>query len=164
MSELRILSIGFVGVAAPSLQPPSFDPYDVISVFVLVTGLSVAGQPRLRFNLDVATTAYAFSVSDNFAAPTSQASGTASGILLSQTSSTGPVGSEMTIGNGPGQGHSVMYGGFSGILDASVAPHTISGAGVWSTTSQINTVTLDSGPNGGNLNVGTGILVMGLNP
>ena len=165
------LAVAFLGAPASSLLTQQFDPYNLIQVFVFVPGLSVSGTPRIRFNGDTGTTAYAYNVTDNSLvvgvvtlAGASGIAGVASGILLSAVSSTGPVGAELIIGNGPSQAHSIMMRGYAGLTDASVIPHGLSGAAVWSTTQQITSIQLDAGPNGGNLNAGTGLLVLGLQP
>jgi hypothetical protein len=57
----------------------------------------------------------------------------------------------------------MMIEGMAGIMDASAAPHIITGAAVWATLAQIQSVQLDAGPGGGNLNAGTGLMVLGVN-
>jgi hypothetical protein len=164
MSSSAIVAVKSLLSPAPSLATDIFDPFVLLTVFVLVPGLSVSGNPRVRFNNDSGTTAYAYSVSDNVAAPVTGIAGAASGILLSAVSATTPVVSQLIIGNGPLQAHAIMLRGSAGILDASAAPHFINGAAAWATTSQITSIQIDAGPGGGNLNAGTGILVVGVNP
>jgi len=164
MSEMRILSAEGLGVAAPSISTQVFDLYVSLRIVLIVPGLSVSGIPRLRFNNDTGTTAYAYNVSDNFAAPVGAVAGAANGIALGAVNATTAFSVDMLIGNGPSQQHVVMFNGLAGILDASAAPHILSGAAVWANTSQITSVQLDAGPNGGNLNAGTGIMVLGANP
>jgi len=124
----------------------------------------------LQFNGDTGTAAYAYNISSSALvanvvslAGAAGIAGIANGIFLGQATVTGPVVSELVIGNGAGQAHAMMIRGSAGVLDASAAPAIISGAGVWSNTSQITSVQLSSS-GGGNLGAGTGILVLGLNP
>jgi hypothetical protein len=163
VSELHILASGSVLSAQAELDTRWFDIFDLLFIFFQVTGLSVSGNPRIRFNFDTGTTSYAYSVSDNFGTPATGIAGVASGILLSSVSSTNPVVGQLVVGNGP-QTHAAMLTGMAGVMDASAAPHIINGGGVWSNTAQITSVQLDAGPGGGNLNVGTGILILGVNP
>ena len=171
MSNFQLVAVSSLGAPAPSLVTQQFDPYVLLQIFYFVPGLSVSGTPRLRFNGDSGTTAYAYNLADSSLIATvvtllgaAGIAGAASGILLSVASATTPVGGEMVVGNGNGQAHAIMMRGIAGVVDASAAPHTLTGAGVWATTQQITSVQLDAGPNGGNLNAGTGLLVIGINP
>lgn len=171
MSYSAIAAVANLQSPAPSLLTAQFDPYVLLQIFYFVPGLSVSGTPRMRFNNDSGTTAYAYNVTDGSLVATvvtlvgaTGIAAAASGILLSAIAATMAVGGELIVGNGNGQAHSIMMRGIAGVVDASAAPHTISGAGVWSTTQQIQSVQLDAGPNGGNLNAGAGLLVIGINP
>lgn len=161
----EILTVGGLGAPAPSLVTPTFDLYVSLRILLIVPGLSVSGIPRLRFNNDTGTTAYAYNVSDNFAAPVGAFAGTANGIALGAVNATTAFSADLVVGNGPSQQHVVMFNGYAGVMDASAVPHILSGAAAWANTSQqITSVQLDAGPNGGNLNAGTGIMVLGANP
>ena len=171
MSSSQIIAVSSLGAPAASLLTQQFDPYVLLQVFYLIPGLSVAGTPRIRFNNDQGTTAYAYNITDSSLVATvvtllgaTGIAAAASGMLLSAVAATAAVGGELLIGNGNGQAHAIMMKGFAGVVDASAPPHIISGAGIWSNTSQITSIQLDAGPNGGNLNAGTGLLVIGINP
>ena len=171
MSSSQIIAVSSLSAPAASLLTQQFDPYTLLTVFYFIPGLSVSGTPRLRFNNDQGTTAYAYNVTDNTLVASvvtllgaSGIAGAVSGILLSAAAATTPVGGELTIGNGPSQAHPIMMRGYAGAVDASAAPHIITGSGLWATTQQITSIQLDAGPNGGNLNAATGLLVVGINP
>ena len=166
VSTARVIAVAGLGAPAPSLVTAAFDPPILLQIFVLVTGLSVSSIPRLRFNGDTGTTNYAYNVTDNnlilsvvTLAGLTGVAGAADGILLARANSTGPIGSSLLIGNGPSQGHMIMFSGTAGLMDASAAPALISGSGLWANTARITSIQLDS-PAGGNLSAGTGILVV----
>jgi hypothetical protein len=170
MSQFSIVAVAGLAAPAPSLQTNQFDPYTLLQVFVLVPSQSIAGIPILQFNGDNGTTSYAYSVTNGTSllgvvtlAGITGVAGAAQGIFLAQVATANPVASELLIGNGPSQAHSMMISGAAGVLDASAAPAIITGAGVWSNTARIQSVQLISS-GGGNLNAGTGILVLGINP
>lgn len=162
MTEARVICVAGLGVAAPSLVTPwPIDPeYVLLEIFVLVPSLSISGVPIIQFNNDTGTTNYAFSVSDNGGTPVTGASGAATGIQLAAINSTGAFGARMTIGNGQLSPHAAMFQGLAGALTAASAPHIISGAGVYASTSFISSVQVSS-PQGGNLGVGSGLMVIG---
>jgi len=56
----------------------------------------------------------------------------------------------------------MMLSGAAGVTDASAPPSIITGSGIWSNTSRIQSVQLFSS-GGGNLGAGTGLLVLGIN-
>jgi len=170
VSKASVIAVAGLVVPAPALVTQAFDPPILLQVFVLVPGLTISSVPRLRFNGDTGTTNYAYNVSDNnlilsvvTLVGLTGIAGAADGILLARANSIGSVGSELLIGNGPSQGHMIMFSGTAGPMDASAAPALISGSGVWASTSRITSIQLDS-PGGGNLAAGTGILVIGIMP
>src|SRR5713101_2564424 len=130
MSYFDVVAIGGLGAPAASLSTPQFDPYVLLQIFYLIPGLSVSGTPRIRFNGDSGTTAYAYNITDGSLVATvvtllgaTGISGAASGILLSAVSATTAVSGELVVGNGASQAHSIMLRGLAGVMDASAAPH-----------------------------------------
>jgi len=158
MSETRILAVAGLGQAAAQLGTQVFDPPSLLTIYIRISGHSLLSAARIFFNNDQGNN-YAFSVSESFALPSTGLSG--SGINLASVLDGSPQGLTLLIGNGPNQTHAVTFSGMSGLLDGSVAPRLVQGAGIWTPTSQITSVQLDAGSVGGNLNAGTGILVVG---
>jgi hypothetical protein len=165
----QIVAVAGLAAPAPSLMTAQFDPYVLLQIFVLIPSQSVSGIPILQFNGDNGTTSYAYSVTNGTSligvvtlAGITGVAGAANGIFLAQSNTTGPVASELIIGNGPSQAHVMMIQGAAGVTDASAAPAIITGSGVWSNTSRIQSVQLLSS-GGGNLGAGTGLLVLGIN-
>lgn len=164
MGDTRVLAIAGLSAPAASLATPVFDPQVLMIVYFLIPSLSAIGAPRIRFNGDTGTTAYAYSVSDNLIVPVTGIAGVASGIVLaSSLLLTSAVWGTMTVGNGPSQNHALMWFGGHGVVDASVAPALVHGVGAWANTSQVTSIQLDV-TSGANLAAGTGIMVMGGNP
>jgi hypothetical protein len=170
VSYYSIVASGGLGAPAPTLNTQSFAAFVLLQVFVAIPSQSILGIPIIQFNGDTGTTSYAYNILSNtlplgVVTPVGAIgiAGVANGICLAQAGVTGPVVAELTIGNGQSQSHAMMIRGSVGIMDASAPPAIVSGAGVWSNTSQITSVQLSSS-GGGNLGAGTGILVMGLNP
>ncbi len=140
-----------------------------MQVFILVPSQSISGVPILQFNGDAGTTSYAYNITNNTLllgivtlGGKTDIAGSANGIFLAQSNTTGPVTSELVIGNGPSQAHVMMLSGAAGVTDASAPPSIITGSGVWSNTSRITSLQLLSS-GGGNLGAGTGLLVLGIN-
>ena len=170
MSYFSVVALAGLGTPAPSLVTPQFDPYTLLQAFILVPSQSISGIPILQFNNDTGTTSYAYSINNGTSAlgvvtlgGITGIAGAAQGIFLAQAATTGPIVSELVIGNGASQAHGIMISGSAGIMDASAAPAIISGSGIWSNTSRITSLQLSSS-GGGNLGAGTGLLVLGLNP
>lgn len=168
--SLQIVAVAGLGAPAPVLATAQFDPYVLLQVFVLVPSLSVSGVPVLQFNNDNGTTAYAYDVTNNTLVLSvvtlggkNDIAGSANGIFLAQSNTTGPVTSELIVGNGPSQAHVMMINGAAGVTDASAPPSIITGSGIWANTARIQSVQLLPS-NGGNLGAGTGLLVLGINP
>jgi len=170
MSYYSVLASAGLGAPALSLITQSFNIFDLLQVFIQIPSQSISGIPLIQFNNDTGTAAYAYNIASSTLVANvvtlvgaTGIAGTANGIFLGQAAVTGPVVSELVIGNGPSQAHAIMLRGCVGIMDASAPPAIISGSGVWSNTAQITSVQLSSS-GGGNLGAGTGILVLGLNP
>jgi len=170
MSYYSVVAVGGLSAPALSLNTQVFGTYSLLQIFVNIPSQSIAGIPVIQFNGDAGTTSYAYNISSSTLIANvvslvgaTGIAGVANGIFLGQTAVTGPVISELIIGNGPSQAHAVMLNGSAGIMDASAPPSIINGSGVWANTSQITSVQLSSS-GGGNLGTGTGILVLGLNP
>ena len=143
---------------------PVFDPPNRLEIDIRIVGYSAAATARLQFNGDTGTTAYAYSVSENFAAVTTAVSGVAAGWAVATTNQV--VRSYITfhIRNVSGQVHGGWWVGSSGSEAAATAPVIVCGSGIWTTTAQITRVTLDVGAGGGNLNAGTSLDVYGIYP
>jgi len=169
MSSFTVIAVAGLGSPAPSLLTQAFDPYVLLQIFLIVPSQSISGVPILQFNGDTGTTSYAYNVTNGTTLAgivtlggATGIAGAASGISLAQTNTTGPITSEIVIGNGPSQPHVMMIQGAAGATDASAAPSIITGSGIWSNTSRITSLQLSSS-GGGNLGAGTGILVLGIN-
>jgi len=170
MSASGIVAVAGLGAPAATLVTPQFDPYVLLQVFILVPSQSVSGIPVLQFNGDVGTTSYAYNITGSTLplgvvtlVGATGIAGVANGIFLGKRGTTGPLVSELIIGNGSSQAHAMMISGSAGVLDASAPPSIITGSGVWSNTSRITSLQLSSS-GGGNLGAGTGLLVIGINP
>jgi hypothetical protein len=163
---LRLLARGDnSGGASADIPTQTFDAENLLLIHIRISGYSASGVARVQFNGDTGTTAYAYSVSDNFAAPSTAVAGVAAGINVAQTAITGGRALiSMIIRNFPGQEHGITIIGNSGSLAAATAPTIVNGAGLWTTTSQITRVNLNVGTGGGTLNSGTEIIVYGLQP
>jgi hypothetical protein len=169
VSQFTTIAVASLSAPALSLQTNAFDPPTLMQVFILVPSQSVSGIPILQFNGDNGTTSYAYNITGSTLplgivtlVGATGIAGVANGIFLAQSNTTGPVSSEIIIGNGPSQAHSMMISGEAGLTDASAAPAIITGSGIWANTARITSLQLISS-GGGNLGAGTGLLVLGIN-
>jgi hypothetical protein len=154
----------FTAGAGPSLSTPAFDPLLLLKILIRVAGYSASSVARLRFNGDSGTTNYSYSVSENFSAPTTSTSGTASGVNLATTTGSSQSDIEVVILNSAGIEKGIFWQGVCNSLVAGTAPAILLGSGIWANTAvAVNQITLDAGTGGGNLNAGTGISVFGCN-
>jgi hypothetical protein len=159
-SALVPLSYGILTGNAANLASGRFDAYNWLEVWVRVAGYTGSAIAQLQFNGDTGTTAYASSVQDNNGAPVTQVAGVASGIKVSATAITGARSLiRFLISNINGRAHGITFTGSDQSEAAATAPHTIIGAGVWATTSQITQITLNDG--GGTLLTGTDMAIWG---
>lgn len=160
-SQTKLLASGTLAGAAASLTVGSFDAAPMLLVLVRISGYSGAAIAQLQFNGDTGTTAYAYKVSTDLAAPTGAVAATAAGIKVSQTATAGARGLiEFFISNVSGNPHAITYQSCDLGESAATQPSITSGSGIWTTTSQITRITLDGG--GVNLNAGTWMAVYGL--
>jgi len=147
----------------PSVSIPT-DPY--LRIYVRVAGYTVSGFARLQFNGDTGTTAYSYTVSTlapagTFTTKTAVAT-SAAGIVVSAVAIAGPRSLMVfDVRNVNGQAHGVSYQSADVSETAATAPSITTGAGIWTTTSQINRVNLNVGENGGLLTSGTDMLIVG---
>lgn len=154
--------------ASASLISPVFDLYDFLMVQVRITGYSAGSVARLQFNGDAGTTAYAYSVQEFTGAATPVATGgsaaaaAAAGINCAVTTAVARSLITFWIRNVNGQVHGINWTGSSGSEAAATAPSTVTGSGIWTTTSQITRITLDVGSGGGTLNASTAMDIYGL--
>lgn len=150
-----------LGGAAASLKSDTFDPCNLLQAVVRIAGYAGSSIAQLQFNGDAGTTAYAYSVSDNFAVPTTGVAAAAAGLKVSQTATTSPRALiNFFIRNVNGDPHGVTWEGSDLSESAATAPSIILGAGIWTTTSQITQITLDGG--GANLLTGTELAIYAL--
>jgi hypothetical protein len=160
-SKLTPLAYGALTGAANTLVLPRFDPENWLLVLVRIAGYGGSAIAQLQFNGDTGTTAYAWRVSNNGAASTTAVAGVANGIKVSQTATVNPRALlTFNIGNVNGRAHGVVYEGCDLSESAATAPDIVQGAGIWTTTSQINQITLDGG--GQTLLAGTDMAVWGM--
>jgi hypothetical protein len=160
-SKLVPLAYKIAGGSVANLTTDRFDAENWLLVVIRISGYAGSAIAQLQFNGDTGTTAYASRVSNNFAAATTQVSGVASGIKVSQTATTNPRALiKFMIGNVSGRAHGIVYQGSDLSESAATAPDIIIGSGIWTTTSQITQITLNDG--GSNLLSGTDITVWGL--
>lgn len=158
--HLRLLArANNAGGASASIIAPAFDPENLLMVNIRIAGYSAASIARLQFNGDVGTTAYSYSVSENFAAPSTAVAAAAAGWNCATATGVARAMITFWIRNFPGQEHGGWWHGGSGSLVAATAPTIVTGAGVWATTNQITQITLDVGSGGGTLNAGTEIAI-----
>jgi hypothetical protein len=147
--------------AGPSIATPTFDPLLLLKVLIRVAGYSASSIARLRFNGDSGTTNYSYAVSENFAAPTTSISGTASGWNIATTAGSSQSDVEITIVNSITIEKGAFWQGCVNSLVAGTAPAILTGSGLWINSAAISQITLDAGTGGGNLNLGTGMSVYG---
>jgi hypothetical protein len=160
-SKLTPLAYGTLAAPANTLVLPSFDPENWLLVLVRISGYGGSAIAQLQFNGDVGTTAYAYRVSNNFAAATTGIAGAAAGIKVSQTATAGARALiAFKIGNVNGRAHGITWTGSDLSEAAATAPDIIVGAGLWATTSQISRIVLDGG--GQTLLAGTDVAVWGM--
>ena len=160
-SKLTPLAYGTLAAPANTLVLPRFDPENWLLVLVRISGYGGAAIAQLQFNGDTGTTAYAYRVSSNSAAATTGVAGAANGIKVSQTATVSPRALlEFKIGNVNGRAHGIIYEGCDLSEAAATAPDIVQGAGIWTTTSQINQITLDGG--GQTLLSGTDMAIWGM--
>lgn len=148
--------------ASASVPTAAFDPENLLMVDVRISGYSAGSVARLQFNGDAGTTAYSYSVSENFAAPSTGVAAAAAGINVATTTGVGRGLITFFIRNFIGQEHGLWFHGSTNSLVAATAPAIVMGAGIWATTNQITRITLDVGSGGGTLNAGTEITVYGV--
>lgn len=148
--------------ASAQLVSPVFDPWNFLVVMVRIAGYSASAIARLRFNGDAGTTAYALSVSEGVAAPTTQISGVAAGIQMATTAQVARALIQFWIRNVAGQVHGIHWEGTSGSEAAATIPALVRGAGLWTNTARITQITLDVGSGGGTLNAGTAMDIYGI--
>ena len=154
------LAYALAAGSVAKIDTARFDALNYLRVMVRISGYSGSGIAQLRFNGDAGTTAYAYRVSNNFAAATTAVAGVAAGIKVSQTATTGPRGLiSFDIINITGRPHGIVYAGSDLSEVASTAPDVVLGAGIWTTTSQITQITLEGG--GVNLLAGSDLTVYG---
>lgn len=159
-SKLAPLAYGILGSNQNTLVLPRFDPENWLLVLVRIAGYGGSAVAQLQFNGDTGTTAYAYRVSNNFAAPTTGVAGAAAGIKVSQTATTNPRALlQFFIGNVNGRAHGITWSGSDLSEAAATAPDIVCGSGLWATTSQINQITLDGG--GQTLLTGTDMAIWG---
>lgn len=148
----------------PSVSIPT-DPF--LRIYVRVAGYTVSGFARMQFNGDTGTTAYSYTVSTlapagTFTTKTAVAA-SAAGIVVSAVAVAGPRSLIVfDVRNVSGQAHGVSYQSSDVSETAATAPSVTTGAGIWTTTTQINRVNLNVGENGGLLTSGTDMLIIGL--
>ena len=160
-SKLTPLAYGTLAAPANTLVLPKFDPENWLLVLVRIAGYGGSAIAQLQFNGDTGTTAYAYRVSNNFAAATTGVAGAAAGIKVSQTATVSPRALlSFMIGNVNGRAHGITWTGSDLSEAAATAPDVICGAGLWATTSQINQITLDGG--GQTLLAGTDMAIWGM--
>lgn len=160
-SKLVPLAYGALTGSANSLILPRFDPENWLMVLVRIAGYGGSSIAQLQFNGDTGTTAYAYRVSNNSAAATTGVAGAANGIKVSQTATVSPRALlTFNIGNVNGRAHGIVYEGCDLSEAAATAPDIVQGAGIWTTTTQINRITLDGG--GQTLLAGTDMAVWGM--
>ena len=161
-SKLTPLAYGAMTGSANSLILPRFDPENWLLVLVRIAGYGGGGGiAQLQFNGDTGTTAYAYRVSNNFAAATTGVAGAAAGIKVSQTSTTNARALlAFKIGNVSGRAHGIVWQASDLSEAAATAPDIVVGSGLWATTSQINQITLEGG--GTTLLTGTDMAIWGM--
>jgi hypothetical protein len=133
----------------------------LLKIYLRIAGYSAASIARLRFNDDTGTTAYSYSVSENFAVPSTGIAGVASGWNLATALADSQALFEITMVNSISIEKSGIWQGVCGSLVAATAPRLVFGSGLWINAAAISKITLDAGAGGGNLNLGTGISVFG---
>src|SRR5882762_11798076 len=106
VSQFTTVAVAGLGAPAPSLVTNAFDPPSLMQVFILVPSQSVLGIPILQFNGDNGTTSYAYNITGSTLplgivtlVGATGIAGTATGIFLAQSGTTGPIVSELIIGN-----------------------------------------------------------------
>lgn len=162
-SNFRILArADNAGGASAQINTQVFDPANLLIVAIRITGYSAGSVARLQFNGDAGTTAYSYSVSENFAVPTTGVAAAAAGIVVATTTAVARGLIVFHIRNLPGQEHGITWHGSTNSIVAATAPAIVLGSGNWTTTTQINRITLDVGAGGGTLNAGTEIVVYGV--
>ena len=160
-SKLTPLAYGALTGSANTLVLPRFDPENWLLVLIRIAGYGGSAIAQLQFNGDTGTTAYAYRVSNNFAAATTGVAGAAAGIKVSQTATVAARALiAFKIGNVNGRAHGITWTGSDLSEAAATAPDIIVGAGLWATTSQINQITLDGG--GQTLLTGTDMAIWGM--
>jgi hypothetical protein len=147
--------------ASPSISTQAFDTLLLLKIYLRIPGYSGASVARLRFNDDSGTTAYSYSVAENFAAPSTGVAGVASGWNLATTLSDSQALFEITMINSISIEKSGIWQGLCNSLVAATPPKIVHGSGLWINAAAIFKVTLDAGAGGGNLNLGSGISVFG---
>ena len=160
-SNFALLATAVAGGTVASITTPQFDACTFLKVYVRISGYSGAGIAQLQFNGDTGSTAYAWRVSNNNAAPTTAVAGVATGLKLSQTATAGARALHCCdIRNGAGQVHGVIWQGSDLSEAAATAPDISVGAGIWTNTAQITRITLTGDTV--NINAGSEIQVFGL--
>lgn len=163
----RLAHVDNAAGASASLISPAFDAYDFLLVHIRITGYSANSVARLQFNGDAGTTAYAYSVQEFTGAATPVATGAsavaaaAAGINCAVTGQVARSLITFWIRNVSGQVHGINFTGSSGSEAAATAPSTVTGSGIWTTTSQITRITLDVGSGGGTLNASSAMDIFG---
>lgn len=156
----RIAHVDNAAGASATIVSPVFDPYDFLEVWIRIAGYAGGSIAILQFNGDTGTTAYSNSVMEGANAPTTQISGVASGWVVATTAITAARGLiHFRITNISGRAKSGVWAGSSASESAATAPTIVQGAGVWTTTTQINRMVLSGG--GVNLNAGSSMDIYG---